>query len=392
MKYQEWLRRTAKLQKSDELDEVNRTLEAFEKNPNAMTHKAAEKAVEEFQLWCEERLGDFNEDALDLGLFLDKWKEQLSPAPRYQEVYDKAKSYKEVWDQIEISDIPTGAPGVYEHTKNDLYTTSAKGAAQAHAIAGTGCDMSAVGQKPEYWIKLGQLTINNGVGRCFSCAAVAAYTLVKDPAFDAFIIDVAGSAAYDHHFVVLSSSGARVGKTKTIWPESSIAIDIWQGNLSKISHVFLWKNYQYKGTSGSDNKLFASLKPENRQAHRALAQQLIAKFNRKEIVVTAEQQSGMLESQDTQSVTTDRSKNIKQVTLQKVCKAKCLDCANGMKAVGVPCVTCKGEGIRWQTKDEIQESSPGEGFAPRFVHASRDGQQLQMAVHKVRCVLCARKR
>lgn len=151
---------------------------------------------------------------------------------------DKYAKHTATWANLTVTDIPTNVPGKYTLVQGFSDVDTVKGSAIAWAKLQTKCDAEKVESYPEYWIKLGSMASKaqrsgdrKRYVRCFSCAAIAAYTLVKDRDFKEVDIAVVGSQAYDHYFVVVGDL-QRIKQKKF---SGAKAVDLWQHNLNKSS-------------------------------------------------------------------------------------------------------------------------------------------------------------
>jgi hypothetical protein len=162
------------------------------------------------------------------------------------------KRHSKEWSGIEITDEPTDKPGVYKYTEKDKQTTNIKGSAAVKLKDKVA--YNEITEAPEYWAELGRLVAKHKFGRCYSCAALAVYTLVMDTSYDDLLIAVVGNEAFDHQFVV-------VGTESDISEQKGYAIDIWQSNVDgKTPFVMpVNENIYSKGA-----KLACVLHPEDR--------------------------------------------------------------------------------------------------------------------------------
>lgn len=180
------------------------------------------------------------------------------PQPKPTDVVVNAAKHNLLWQSVVITDIPKG-PGKYDYLPQDGQATLKQGAAQA--AAGGGKDTLL---KHKFWMVFGRsLTAKPPMGgeryaRCMGCAALAAFTLVMDVAFEDCTIMVVGSAAYDHYFVMVQTAGKQV-----------FAVDIWNANLNKnTNYVTAWEKFVYnKGKPEG----FAEFPPQSRAKDRQLA-------------------------------------------------------------------------------------------------------------------------
>jgi hypothetical protein len=182
---------------------------------------------------------------------------QTSPQePTLAELRKRLQSLAKGWQCIQITDLPTNRPGIYNSVGNDAQTLNLR----LFATIGLGDKMKDKNydaqKEPSYWINLGRLVKMKREGRCFSCAGVAVYDLVLSEAWDDMEITVGGSGDFDHCFV-------KISRAKT-----SFALDIWQSNINKdYSYVYGWNNYLY--TKGF--KELCKFTPGERESHRSLA-------------------------------------------------------------------------------------------------------------------------
>lgn len=169
------------------------------------------------------------------------------------------------WGVIKITDLPTSTPGVYIQTEDDKMTIVSKAAA-AGAVIKEGIDMAKVLESGRYWLRLGRMVLKGKKGRCFSCAAVAAYLLTLEPAFDDLDICIWGSGEYDHHFTTIGKSS----EYASAW-NGVVVIDIWHGNLNKETGVYKYANFPYKMKVSGGYKRFAWLSAAKRAQQRSYA-------------------------------------------------------------------------------------------------------------------------
>jgi hypothetical protein len=192
-----------------------------------------------------------------------------SPAPIVPEHSAAVLKHAEKWKLVRITDIPAGPPGEYKIDPQDAMTVQVlRAAASGRVLKDLAADKSVtkatVVKTPEFWIQVGRLLSvqKEPMGRCFSCAGLAAYTLVMDPYFDGFEICVMGAPRYDHHFLCFGPPG-------TIKAKTGYAIDIWQGNLDKtFKYLEPMSTFKYLSLG---SEVFATLAPKDRTKHREYA-------------------------------------------------------------------------------------------------------------------------
>ena len=143
-----------------------------------------------------------------------------------------ARADAELWERIEVTDLPTGTSGQYTHTENDKKTTTQKGTAsgQVLALKLDNVDASNVIERPEYWVSLGRLVFASNAARCFGCAAAVIYTYCYENRFPNLWLEVVGSAGYDHHFVVVGRENEDIRDVDN-WGHGAFVIDVWHSNL-----------------------------------------------------------------------------------------------------------------------------------------------------------------
>ncbi|MEW6518190.1 MAG: hypothetical protein AB1461_02140 [Thermodesulfobacteriota bacterium] len=151
---------------------------------------------------------------------------------------DKFSKHAVTWANLTVTDLPTGEPGKYKLIQGFSDVDNVKGSAIAWTTSTTKCAANKVESQPHYWLKLGSMASKpqrsgdrKRYVRCFSCAAIAAYTLVKDHDFDDVDIAVVGAPDYDHYFVVVGDL-ERIKQNKFAGAQ---AVDLWQHNLDKKS-------------------------------------------------------------------------------------------------------------------------------------------------------------
>ncbi len=163
-------------------------------------------------------------------------------APPQPVVHGNAfQAHSAEWRNLTVTDKPVanwnGEGPRYKLEKGFNFVDMAKGSAIAWTTKKTGCHAKDVESHPEYWLKLGRMASKPNRSdkkkyvRCFTCAAIAAYTLVKDPQFNGDDIAVVGSSDYDHYFTVVGD----LSKIKRGNYAGAKAIDLWQGNMKGAS-------------------------------------------------------------------------------------------------------------------------------------------------------------
>ncbi|WP_182869953.1 hypothetical protein [Stieleria mannarensis] len=172
--------------------------------------------------------------------------------------------------QIQITDLPSGVPGQYTFTPENIHSEGDRNKALAR-LGPT--------KNPQddllYWLILGKLVttpkLGSYYGRCFSCAAAVIKCLVSDEDFDDLVIEHVGSIAYDHHLIILGRENAD-GSTawglerQDHWGDA-LVIDVWQGNHSG-TFQYLYEPREYDYTNGQKLRWFCSYDPAKRAEHR----------------------------------------------------------------------------------------------------------------------------
>jgi hypothetical protein len=117
---------------------------------------------------------------------------------------------------------------------------------------------------PDYWVKLGEMALSAEYGRCFSCAGVAIFQLVKNPKFDGCVLESVGAVNYDHHFVLVNRDN--VGSSAPPGP-NTLVVDIWQANQGSDPPMVLWKDFTYN--KETELKVFCQIPAGDRSDLRA---------------------------------------------------------------------------------------------------------------------------
>jgi hypothetical protein len=179
------------------------------------------------------------------------------------------------WGAISITDVPQ-AGGGYAYTAGNAFSEADRNG----AIAEEG-NHPNIQLRSNYWIRLGKRVMTpqlDGIcyGRCFSCAAAVIYELVRDPAFDDYMIEHVGATANDHHLVVVGRKTAtgvdasRLNINLPDWQSTSIVIDVWEANLPPIGVMFMIATANAYAPGGN-LRWFCAYPPENRLADRGFA-------------------------------------------------------------------------------------------------------------------------
>ena len=184
---------------------------------------------------------------------------------------DKYAKHTATWANLTVTDIPTGVAGKYKLVQGFSDVDKVKGSAIAWTKQKTKCDAEKVESYPQYWMKLGAMASKaqrsgdrKRYVRCFSCAAIAAYTLAKDRDFDSVDIAVVGSQAYDHYFVVVGDL-QRIKQKKF---SGAKAVDLWQHNLNNSKAVNDLQKFTY---AKRGFKIFCELPSDQRSVHAGIA-------------------------------------------------------------------------------------------------------------------------
>ncbi|SMF13900.1 hypothetical protein SAMN02745866_00882 [Alteromonadaceae bacterium Bs31] len=159
------------------------------------------------------------------------------PAPAvHRNAFSK---HQATWTGLTVTDIPVknwnGVGPRYQNIQGFSDVDKVKGSAIAWTEIKTLCGAANVESRHEYWLKLGSMAVKPQRSgnraryvRCFSCAAIAAYTLVNDEQFNSDDIAVVASPAFDHYFTVVGDLSKIRGK----FYGGAKAIDLWQGNMN----------------------------------------------------------------------------------------------------------------------------------------------------------------
>jgi hypothetical protein len=210
------------------------------------------------------------------------------PQVRGGSLVDNANTHRKTWSVITITDRPTGE---FDSHNRPIYDYSHLKDGQAPQVESDGATAAgwALGGKPgdhqvkpAYWLKLGKLALNRKLGKCFSCAAAAVYTLVHDPNFDRYRIEVVGCADTDHYIVVVGRSGGRnrrvtlqrnpylgIGPASG-WGAAAIVVDIWQANHNNEVPAKKATDCIYTKEANVNYPRFCCFEPSERKAHREL--------------------------------------------------------------------------------------------------------------------------
>ena len=145
-----------------------------------------------------------------------------------------ARAHTEAWNRIEVTDIPTGRFGVYNHSPNDDKVNGQKGAASAQVLGKKieGITKDNMTSRPEYWVSLGRMVFVYDAARCFGCAAAAIYTYCYENRQPNLWLEIVGSSQFDHHFVVVGRENVDITDVEN-WGDSAFVIDVWESNLSR---------------------------------------------------------------------------------------------------------------------------------------------------------------
>jgi hypothetical protein len=186
---------------------------------------------------------------------------------------DKYLKHAATWTNLTVTDIPTEEPGKYKLVQGFSDVDKVKGSAIAWTTMTTKCGAKEVESQPHYWLKLGAMASKpqrsgdrKRYVRCFSCAAIAAYTLVKDHDFDDVDIAVVGAPDYDHYFVVVGD----LERIKHKMFGGAKAVDLWQHNLNKKSMAVNDLEGFIYATRGFN--IFCEFPSDQRIAHAAIVE------------------------------------------------------------------------------------------------------------------------
>ena len=179
--------------------------------------------------------------------------------------------------QIEITDLPSGVPGSYTFTKENVHSEGDRNA----ALAKLG-PIKNPQYAPDYWLILGKLVLTSKLGkyygRCFSCAAAVIASIVNEPELDHLVVEHVGSIAYDHHLIIVGRENANglddsgLNGQMHHWGNAFI-IDVWQGNHSgNYQYVALPRQCDY--VNGQQLRFFAGYPTNRRGADRSFYQGL----------------------------------------------------------------------------------------------------------------------
>lgn len=198
-----------------------------------------------------------------------------------QDVRGKVAIHANLWQNIEITDRPTGVPGQYNFTAGNHYSE------QDRNQANLDTNEAHVNKQnhPKYWLRLGRRVITpqadgTSYGRCFSCAAAVIYEMVMDPGFDEYMIEHVGAEDYDHHLVLIDRANATgndsagLNHRRPDWMSTTAVVDVWQGNLNNnTNYVTIAADNMY---ALSPLKWFCAFPPNRRVQDRVFATALQA--------------------------------------------------------------------------------------------------------------------
>ena len=196
-------------------------------------------SVEEAKKQCknpkDERLGKYEPALRSLVKVWGTNKPYRSEAVPVRSGGNKYSKHNKTWSGLTVTDIPTRIPGKYTLKDGFQHVDTVKGAAIAWTVKKTKCLAENVESKPEYWLKMGFMAskptrfgLRERYVRCFTCAAIAAYSLVRDSDFNNLDIAVVGVRNYDHYFVVVGSLTSIKRKKHS----GCTAVDLWDSNLN----------------------------------------------------------------------------------------------------------------------------------------------------------------
>jgi hypothetical protein len=186
------------------------------------------------------------------------------PVPKGWGMYGK---HANTWRGLTVTDLPTNTPGQYNLVEGFANVDVLKGTVIKWTSRRTRCRKEAVQDYPHYWLKMGKMASqamrsedqSGRYVRCFSCAAIAAYTLVTDTDFNNLDIAVVGAATYDHYFVVVGDL-ERIKSNN--WSEAK-AIDLWAGNMGN-KFIYRLRGFRY---AKHGLKYFCEFPTDQREDH-----------------------------------------------------------------------------------------------------------------------------
>lgn len=115
----------------------------------------------------------------------------------------------------------------------------------------------------DYWAEVGRLAKSSDFGRCFSCAGIAIYTFVMNPAFDGLTIESVGAVTYDHHFVLVGRTGDAGSTTPPDEDSKVLVVDVWQANQGGTPPATAWSDFTYN--KETQLKVFCVMRPDERK-------------------------------------------------------------------------------------------------------------------------------